>query len=126
MPSRVTVRVTGSTGTDDLERLREDLADETGLDWREEPLPDGQRHLSAVESILTAVISGVTSGVTSVVVARGAEMNAEMAVGQAREVIKRWRGRWFNPPDAEVAVESLPGDSPGAEGPQGAEGPAGP
>jgi hypothetical protein len=39
---RVIVRLKGTIGLDDAGRLLAELADETGLDWSEERVPDGR------------------------------------------------------------------------------------
>jgi hypothetical protein len=99
--SRVTVRLTGTIGLDDSDRLLGELAKETGLEWREERSAGGKHLGGAVaELLLTAVISGV------------AGKSAEAAIGatadHVREVVSRWRDRRLDPPDAEIATQDVP------------------
>jgi hypothetical protein len=95
----------GKTGIDDVDRLLTDLAEETDLDWRHERSPDGG-HLSGVgELLLTAVISGAAG--------KGAEMAAGTILDRVREVIRRWRDRWLDPPDTGVEAAELSEDEPG-------------
>jgi hypothetical protein len=107
MTSCVIVRIKGKAGIDDADRLLTDLAEETGLDWRQErPDAHGARHLSGVgELLLTAVISGATG--------KAAEMAAEATLDRVREVISRWRDRRLDPPDTEIETAELAEGEPG-------------
>ncbi|MBO0804951.1 MAG: hypothetical protein J2P25_17995 [Nocardiopsaceae bacterium] len=96
MKSRVTVRLRGEVGLEDIEDLGKQLARETKFDWHEEPLPD-EKHLAVVETILVAMVAGVLTKRVDQVIDR---------------VIKRWQDQWHDdPPGAEVATEELP-DAP--------------
>jgi hypothetical protein len=106
------VRLTGKAGIDDAARLVADLAKETELDWREEH-PRDDKHLSGIgELLLTAVISGA--------VGKGGEVAVAATVDRIREVVKRWRDRRLDPPDAEVGMREVPVE-PDEAGPQSAE-----
>lgn len=100
MASRVTVRLTGRIGIDDVDRLLADLTKETELDWREERAPDSRHLAGIVELVLTAVISGAAG--------KGAEVAVGATVHRVREVVSRWRDRRLDPPDAEVGTQEVP------------------
>jgi|ERR1700679_2046447 hypothetical protein len=102
---RVIVRLKGTIGLDDAGRLLAELADETGLDWSEERVPDG-KHLGVADLLLTAVISGAAG--------KSAEAAAEAAGNRVRQVISRWRDRRLDPPDAEIETQETPAEQPEA------------
>jgi hypothetical protein len=99
--SRVTIRLTGTIGLDDSDRLLAELAKETGLDWREERPADG-KHLAGamVELLLTAVISGAAG--------KGAEAAIEATADRVREVVSHWRDRRLDPPAADIVTADVP------------------
>ena len=103
MASRVTVRLSGRVGIDDIDRLLADLTKETELDWREER-PADSKHLTGIaELVLTAVISGAAG--------KGAEVAVTATVERAREVVSRWRDRRLDPPEAEVRTQPVPDEA---------------
>lgn len=107
MVSRVTVRVMGSIGVDDANRLLTELARATGLSWREEHPPD-DTHLSGTGGLLLdAVISGA--------VGKAGEVMVEATVDRVREAVGRWREKRLDPPDVDVRAEELPEDDAAGE-----------
>jgi hypothetical protein len=105
MTSGAIVRIKGKTGVDDAGRLLAELAEETDLEWRQQRSRDGGQLSGMGELLLTAVISGAAG--------KGAEMVAEGTLDRVRAVIRRWRDRKLDPPDAEVELVELPEDEPG-------------
>jgi hypothetical protein len=110
--SRVTVKLTGAIGLEDADRLLNELTKETGLDWHEESPPD-VKNLGVWDLLLTAVISGAAG--------KGAEATVEATSDRVREVVRRWRDRRLDPPNAEVETREVPAEQPEAENPVDAE-----
>lgn len=104
--TRIAVEVAGAVGLDDSGDLLAELVRETGLDWREEPVPEG-RHLSggAVEFLLAAAVSGVAGKAGEFAYQKGAEL--------VRQVAARWSARYLDPPEVRVDVAEVP-DAPDA------------
>ena len=104
--TRIAVEVVGAVGLDDSGDLLADLVRETGLDWHEEPVPEG-RHLSggAVEFLLAAAVSGVAGKAGEFAYQKGAEL--------VRQVAARWSARYLDPPEVRVDVAGVP-DAPDA------------
>ncbi|MFC4033440.1 hypothetical protein ACFO3J_18420 [Streptomyces polygonati] len=114
---RIVVKVGGVIGLDDSEQLAAELARETGLDWREEPVPQG-RHLSGglAEFLLAAAVSGAASKV--------GEYAYGKSVEAVRAVVARWSARRLDPLDVQVDLEGAddgapPDPRPGAQAPAG-------
>jgi hypothetical protein len=103
--SRVTVRLKGAIGLDDVRLLLDDLAAETDLDWSEERPPDG-KHLGVADLLLTAVISGAAG--------KCAEAAAEEVRSRARRVVNKWRDKRLEPPDADTEKQEAPAEQPEA------------
>lgn len=106
MVARISVRVDGSDGLEDLEQLREALAADTGLTWLQvEPEGDRPESLSGVVEIFLVAI-----------VARAGEMTLEYTLEKVREAIRRFKAEYLDPPEVTVVVEpaALPGPAPDA------------
>lgn len=104
--SRVTVRLSGRAGIDDVDRLLADLTKETELEWREEHPGDSKHLTGIVELVLTAVISGAAG--------KGGEVAVAATVDRVRKVVSRWRDRRLEPPDAEVGTQEEPDEQAAA------------
>ena len=100
MPSRITVRVTGQIGLDDIDELRAYLAKETELDWHQESRPDREHLSGIVESFLIGMTAGIAAGRANAAI--------DVIVAQVREAIRRWRDQWLEPLDVDVTMEELP------------------
>jgi hypothetical protein len=110
---RIVVKVGGAVGLDDSEQLLSELARETGLDWREEPVPQ-ERHLSGgpAEFLLAAAVSGVAGKV--------GEYAYEKSVEVVRGAVARWSARRLDPLDVRVDLQdaddgALPSTQPSAQ-----------
>jgi len=112
MAPRITVRLTGAIGLDDVDLLLDELTKETGLDWREERPAEG-RNLGAWDLLLTAVISGAAG--------KGGEAAAGAVGDRVRKVVTQWKDRRLNPPDVEVETREVPVEQSEAETPAEAE-----
>ncbi|MFF0388304.1 hypothetical protein ACFYS8_06345 [Kitasatospora sp. NPDC004615] len=98
MGTRISVSLKGPLGLDDASRLLEELAAQTGLGWREEPVDEG-KVLSGglVEILLVAVVSKTT------------ELAFEAVLERVKQVVERWREERLDRPEAAVDAQALPG-----------------
>lgn len=109
--THIAVKVVGAVGLDDSGDLLAELVRETGLDWHQEPVPEG-RHLSGntVEFVLAAAVSGAAGKAGEFAYQKGAQL--------VRDVAARWSARYLDPPDVRVDVAGVPGaPEPAPSGP---------
>ncbi|MCC5480630.1 hypothetical protein ACFV2N_25210 [Streptomyces sp. NPDC059680] len=107
MATRISVTVKGLTGLDDLDRMLEELAAETGLPWRSSAVDQGK--------VLTG---GIVEIVLVAAVGKATEMTVSAAVDAVKRVVERWRGERLDPPETSIGTESVPDSAaqPTAEG----------
>ncbi|MGW7529137.1 hypothetical protein [Streptomyces sp. NPDC054783] len=107
MATRISVTVKGLTGLDDLDRMLEELAAETGLSWRSSAVDQGK--------VLTG---GIVEIVLVAAVGKATEMTVSAAVDAVKRVVERWRSERLDPPETSVGTESVPDSAaqPAAEG----------
>lgn len=108
MARLLTVRVKGSSGLDDDQRLLDSLESSTGIRWRLESVPD-EGHLSAdfVEIVLAAVLGRTTELVYSDVMKK------------VHKTVEEWRDRYLDKPDYEISEQTVADPEDGDDGNSG-------
>ena len=99
MATRLTVNVQGSLGLDDEQRLLDELAHATGVEWRTEPVED-DGHLSGglVEIALTVLLT------------KGTDVAFDAAIANVRKRLDHWRSERLDKPEYTVELETVAGD----------------